>query len=89
MSPEDLDHVAWVAMRADGRRAFVERRIAGFGLRLGLVLAAWNTAVGGTFGNYDRVRLVLEATFYLTASLACGALSAVLEWDCLRRKFER
>jgi hypothetical protein len=85
---DDVDRAAWADARARGRRLFIERRMVAFGLRLGVILAAWNAAVGGTLGDYDRHRLVFEGTFYLVASLACSAVAAILEWDYLRRKFE-
>jgi hypothetical protein len=85
----DCDRTAWVEARGRGRHAFVEGRALGLGIRLGLALAAWNTLVGGTFGTYDRTRLLLEAVFYVIASVGCSAVSALIEWRYLERTFER
>jgi hypothetical protein len=85
MSPIEVERSLSTDARARGPHAFIERRVLGVGVRLGAVLAAWNAAVGGTFGDYDRHRLVLEGAFYLLGSMACSALSAVVEWRSTAR----
>jgi hypothetical protein len=87
MSPVDSDRSVWTEARARGRREFIERRVTGVGLRLGAALAAWNTAIGGTYCDYDHTRLLLEAAFYVLASMVCCALSALIEWKYLERRF--
>ena len=88
MSPTDCESTIWAEARVGGARAFIERRVIGLGVRLGVVLAVWNAAVGGTLGDYDSHRLVLEGAFYFLGSIACGAVSAVIEWRYLSQSFE-
>ena len=83
----DEDCVTWNAARGLGRRAFVEARIRGVGLRLGLTLAVLNTIVGGSFADYDPRRLLLEAAYYLAGSMVVVAVSASLEWRYLAGRF--
>jgi len=79
--------MTWRAARALGRRAFVEARVFGVGLKLGLALAAWNTIVGGSLADYDARRLLLEAAYYLAGSMVIAAASARLEWHYLAQRF--
>lgn len=83
----DEDRLAWNAARKCGRRAFIETRIFGVGLKLGLALAAWNTLVGGSFADHAVRRVLLEAAYYLAGSLVLAGVSARLEWRYLARRF--
>ena len=85
----DEDRAAWLDARPGGMHRFVERRMLGFGLKLGLVLAAWNAVAGGTFMNYDVRRLLLEGSYYLLGGLVLSGLGAMLEWRYLERTFSR
>lgn len=87
MSGWDEDCVTWNAARRLGRRAFVETRVLGVGLKLGLALAAFNALVGGSFADYDTHRLLLETAYYLAGSMVVAGASAKLEWRYLARRF--
>ena len=83
----DEDCVTWNAARRLGRRAFVETRVFGIGLKLGIALAAFNAIVGGSFADYEARRLLLEAAYYLAGSMVVAGASARLEWRYLARRF--
>jgi hypothetical protein len=89
MTPDDVDRADWDAARAIGRYRFIEQRITGFYIALGAALAATNALVGGSGGDYELHRLVLEGAFYAIGSIALGGLGAALERTHLRRRFER
>ena len=78
-----------LAARSQGRRHFIEERVAHVGAALGAVLAAWNALVGGTFGDYNATRLMLEGLYYFAGSMVLSGLGATLEWSSLRRRFDR
>src|SRR5690349_19150692 len=75
--------------RVGGMHRFVERRVLGFGAKLGLALVVWNVVVGGTLLNYDVHRLALEGAYYLLGSMALSGIGAMVEWSYLERKFGR
>lgn len=58
-------------------------------MAVGAILAAWNTLVGGTMGDYYPARLVLEDVYYFAGSVALTGLGAALEWRALRGRYER
>ncbi|HEX3865285.1 MAG TPA: hypothetical protein VHV78_00980 [Gemmatimonadaceae bacterium] len=60
MGAQENDRAAWTTARTIGMHRFVEQRVVGFGAKLGLALAVWNTLAGGTFADYDVRRLQLE-----------------------------
>ena len=83
-----MDRESWLAARRQGRHIFIEERVSHVGAVLGAVLAAWNALVGGTYGDYDATRLLLESLYYLSGSMVLSGLAAMLEWSSLRRRFE-
>jgi hypothetical protein len=87
VSHEELDREAWQAARRLGRRVFIEERVSHVGVVLGAALAAWNALVGGTFGEYNASRVVLEGVYYLTGSMVLSGLAAMLEWNFLSKRF--
>jgi hypothetical protein len=84
-----MDRECWFAARKQGRRVFIEERVSQVGAALGAVLAAWNALVGGTFGEYNTIRVVLEGVYYLCGSMVLSGLAAMLEWQSLHRRFGR
>jgi hypothetical protein len=88
VSHDDIDRESWLAARRQGRHLFIEERVSRAGAALGAVLAAWNAVVGGTFGDYETPRIVLEGLYYLSGSMVLSGLAAMLEWSSLRRRFE-
>ena len=70
-----------------GRRVFIEERVSHVGAVLGATLAAWNALVGGTFGEYDAGRVLLEGVYYLSGSMVLSGLAAMLEWNLLSKRF--
>ena len=89
VSHEQMDHDSWLAARGRGRRLFIEERVLHAGAALGAALAAWNTLVGGTFGDYHTTRIVLEGVYYLAGSMGLSGLAAALEWRSMHRRFGR
>jgi hypothetical protein len=87
VSNDELDREAWQAARRMGRRVFIEERVSHVGAALGAALAAWNALVGGTFGEYDTTRVVLEGVYYLSGSMVLSGLAAMLEWNLLSKRF--
>lgn len=87
MSDDELDRADWLAANRRGRHSFIEERVSRIGAVLGIALAAWNALVGGSLGEYDANRLVLESAFYLSGSMVLSGLAAMLEWRSLRRRF--
>jgi hypothetical protein len=87
VSNDELDREAWQAARRMGRRVFIEERVLHVGAALGAVLAAWNALVGGTFGEYDATRVMLEGVYYLSGSMVLSGLAAMLEWNLLSKRF--
>ena len=88
VSHDELDRESWLAARQRGRHLFIEERVWRVGAGLGAALAAWNALVGGTFGDYNTTRVLLEGLYYLSGSMALSGLAALLEWSSLRRRFE-
>ena len=82
-----MDREAWRAACAQGRRLFIEERVSHVGAVLGATLAAWNAFVGGTFGEYNATRVVLEGVYYLSGSMVLSGLAAMLEWNFLSKRF--
>ncbi len=89
MSDDELDRADWLAASRQGRHLFIEARVSRVGAVLGVALAAWNTLVGGSFGEYDASRLALESAYYLFGSMVLSGLAAMLEWRSLQRRFGR
>ena len=87
VSNDELDREAWQAARRMGRRVFIEERLSHVGAALGAALAAWNALVGGTFGEYDTTRVVLEGVYYVSGSMVLSGLAAMLEWNLLSKRF--
>ena len=87
VSNDEMDREAWRAARRLGRHLFIEERVSRVGVLLGAILAAWNAAVGGTFGEYDATRLTLEGVYYLAGSMVLSGLAAMLEWNFLSKRF--
>jgi hypothetical protein len=87
VSNDELDREAWQAARRMGRHLFIEERVSHIGAALGAVLAGWNGLVGGTLGEYDATRVVLEGVYYLSGSMVLSGLAAMLEWNLLSKRF--
>ena len=87
MSHDELDREAWQSAHRLGRHVFIEERVSHVGAVLGATLAAWNALVGGTFGEYDTTRIMLEGVYYLSGSMVLSGLAAVLEWNFLSKRF--
>src|SRR5215467_8586594 len=83
-----MDREAWQAARRLGRHVFIEERVSRAGAAVGLLLAAWNALMGGTFGEYDATRIALEGVYYLSGSMVLSGLAAMLEWNFLSRRFD-
>jgi hypothetical protein len=77
----DVQRAEWIDLRAAGRAHFAWRtRVLPHGLPQALALAAINTLVGGTYGDYAVGPLLAENGFYFSGTLVLAYLSARLEW---------
>ena len=87
VSNDEMDREAWQTARRLGRHVFIEERVSRGGVVLGVALAAWNTVVGGTLGEYDATRIMLEGVYYLGGSMVLSGIAAMLEWNFLSKRF--
>jgi hypothetical protein len=87
VSDDEQDRAEWLAASRQGRHLFIEERVSRIGAVLGIALAAWNALIGGSLGEYDANRLVLESAYYLGGSMVLSGFAAMLEWYSLHRRF--
>jgi hypothetical protein len=77
----DIQRAEWIDVRAAGRAHFAwHMRVLPHGLPQALALAAINTLVGGSYGDYAVGSLLAENWFYFSGTLVLAYLSARLEW---------
>ena len=73
--------VEWIDTRKMGWVRFVWReRVLGHGLWTGLALAWINAVMGGTYGDYSKIRLSVEAGGYIAGAVLLTGLCAIEEW---------
>lgn len=84
---EFMQRVEWIDTRRVGRDRFIWReRIVRHGLPVGVVLVLINLFAGGTYGDYDPLRLALEGYFYFVGILILAYLCAWEEWNRRERE---
>ena len=80
------DYLSWQHLAAKGKASVVGDAVR-FGAALGVVLAVWNTLIGGTNGSYQAAHLVAEGVYFVAGSVVLTRLHAEVVWRHLHRRF--